>query len=183
MTLAARLTALLTLSLAVAPALSAPADCPDRSFDYVAGGWVGQQYVVEEEGSRTFVGTTVWTARPILGGCAFEERVFVHGTEGEHIFTARLLRSWNADEERWDLTEVDDRGVHVRFVGRGTPSGAWGFEVPRVRDEREYVLRLVWERVAEGHVRETFERSFDGGETFVLASTIDFHRSPGLAER
>lgn len=176
------LAALLAPSSGLVGTAAATPACPDssRPFDFVVGGWVGQQFVREADGSTRFVGTTVWTAAPILAGCGFAERVIVHGAEGEHVFTARLLRTYDAEEGRWELTEVDDRGVHLHFQGIRTVDGAWAFEIPRVGDGRPYVLRLTWRTVGDDHVRETFERSYDEGSTFELVSTIDFHRSPGL---
>lgn len=160
-----------------------PSPCPDPagSFDFVVGGWVGQQHVLDEVGDSTFVGTTVWTASPVLGGCAFDERVYVHGADGRHVFSARLLRSYDAVDERWELTEADDRGFHVHFLGEPTADGGWAFVIPRTRDGRDYLLRLTWLRVDRNHVRETFERSYDQGETWTLASVIDFYRSAELA--
>ena len=171
---------LLALLAALVPAV-AEAACPDTTgaFDFVPGGWVGQQFVIEEDGSRTFVGTTVWTARAVLDGCAFDERVYVHDETGEHVFTAHLLRSYDSAEERWELTEVDDRGLHLHFQGRRV-DGSWGFEIPRVREGREYVLRLTWEQIGPNHVRERFERSYDDGRTFERVSVIEFYRTPEL---
>jgi hypothetical protein len=154
---------LLLLSVLVMPANAQQADgaSPHRScsapehrqFDF----WVGDWDVTNPAGKPAGHNRI----EPILGGCALRETWA--GAGGSH---GTSYNAWDRQRRRWHQTWVDDDGLVLRLDG--------GFEGGRMVLQGETVdssgatvrNRITWQETAPGAVRQLWEVSSDGGETW-----------------
>ena len=148
---------------AQSPACNAPAY---REFDF----WLGQ-WDVFERGSSTKTADVLVTAE--LGGCVIRETY--EDTTG---LRGVSLSSYDAQAERWQQTWVTNRGqllvIHGRRAASGMSFAGWMHET-----DGETQVRATWAPDGDG-VRETAERSRDGGTTWTPWFDLSFrHRSPG----
>jgi hypothetical protein len=137
------------------PAPPAPCTAPEfRQFDFFAGDW--DTYDVADP-SKVVARNRV---TPMLGGCAlrevYEEPGGLHGES---------FSLYDASRGRWHQSWVTDRGSLLLLDGglEGSRMVLTGAE--RLADGTASQLRGIW-WVEGDAVRETAERSTDGGKTW-----------------
>jgi hypothetical protein len=144
---------------------AAPCGAPEfHQFDFWLGDW--DAFDAAEPGKLVARNQVT----PMLGGCAVRE-VYRQsdGLVGESFST------YDASRGRWHQSWVTNRGTLLLLDG--------GFEGDRMRltatqtspAGTESLLRGVWYR-AGAAVRETVDRSTDGGKTWSLVFDILFQR-------
>ena len=143
---------LLTLLLGQSPAPD-PCSSPEyRQFDF----WVGEWVVHSPQGRQ--VGTN--RIRKIEGGCGLEENWTAStGTTG------RSLNAYHATTGRWVQHWVGAGGSILLLEGTydGEKMTLAGQSAPRVKD------RITWSRLPAGKVRQLWEQSSDGGQSWKVA--------------
>ncbi len=153
------LLALAVLSLAVLPLpgeeSAAPCSSPDhRQFDFWVGEWEVSNALSSAPGPHACSRIT-----SVHGGCAVrEEYENLSGYEGSS------LSYFDARDGRWHQTWIDNQGAAVLFTG-----GLEGDSMVLGSQDGENTLgRMTWTPLADGHVRQVWERSEDGGTTWTL---------------
>jgi hypothetical protein len=132
-----------------------PCDAPEyREFDFFAGEWDAYEIGTPEK----LIGRNSVT--PMVGGCALREVYRQNdGLQGESfsVYDARR-RVWHQSwvTNRGQLLLLDGKLEGGRMVLTGTD---------RATDGESAVIRGTWS-VVSGGVRETAERSVDGGRTW-----------------
>jgi hypothetical protein len=140
-----------------------PCGAPEhRQFDF----WLGSWEVSKPDGSRA--GVNRITA--ILGGCALREEWSSEGSP----YAGTSYNVYDAARGLWHQTWVDNQGGVLYLEGglvgeamvlegeRPGPAGEGG-EVAAVRH------RITWTPLGEERVRQHWETSKDGGETWSTA--------------
>ena len=141
---------------AQAPAPAAPPDCSAlefRQFDFWIGRW-------EVTAGGQVAGTNL--IEPILDGCAIAE----HWTSASGI-RGESLNLYDRTTGQWYQTWTDARGQVLRMTG-GLIEDRMVLQTAPVAgaDDSVQVQRITWLPLAEGHVRQHWEMSTDGGETW-----------------
>lgn len=141
---------------AVGPETHQERRCTDpahRQFDF----WVGHWKVADPDGQE--VGTNRITR--ILDGCVLREEY-----EGSGGYAGTSLNIYDSSAERWHQTWVDTGGLLLQLDG-GMEDGRMVLAGDRVdREGRPVRDRIAWEPLEDGRVRQTWEVSRDGGETW-----------------
>jgi hypothetical protein len=138
------------------------ADAADSQFDFFTGEW--DTYEVGDS-SRIIARNRV---TPMLGGCAIREVYEQHdGMVGESFST------FDPSRRVWHQSWVTNRGQLLLLDG-GLEGGRMvlsGVEWRAAGDSA--ILRGIWSRAGD-NVRETAERSTDGGKTWTSVFDILF---------
>ena len=172
---------LLVLLPAVSPALAGQdpgAACGDSLQSTVAflqGTWQGRSYSIA--GRDTVLdGLMKVRSRPLFGHCALEED-WTATKDGQTLFTAKVVRAYDASTRRWSVYYVDDQLNSQIYEGRRDATG-WRFVRTRLDNGSTIHVRLTW-RPAEGGYEQLIERSRDGGKTWVLGGFVAFGADRG----
>lgn len=130
-----------------------PATCaslPHRQFDF----WIGEWEVATANGQRA--GTN--RIEPILGGCVLHESWTGTGPSRGHSLSA-----WDAGDNKWHQTWVDNSGTVLRIAG-GIVNGEMVMEGERrLPDGTPTTERITWTPNADGSVRQLWQSSRDQG--------------------
>jgi hypothetical protein len=138
-----------------------------HQFDF----WVGSWDVFGPTGRQ--VGTNTITA-------LFEGRVLMEDWAGLGDVRGRSLNAWDPARRRWHQTWMDSTGSTLLLDG-GLRDGAMVMEgsVPADGDPEGVDLhRITWTPSADGtEVRQLWESSTDGGESWAIAFDGRYRRS------
>jgi hypothetical protein len=153
------------------PAHAPPCSAPEyRQFDFWVGDW--DAFDLDEHGRPAAAPVARNHVELILGGCVLRE--IYEATSG---VVGQSFSIYDRSRQVWHQSWVTNRGTLLviegklqgdRMVLSGTDPA---FSPPRL-------VRGVWYR-AEGGVRETADRSSDGGKTWQPWFDILFRRHPG----
>ncbi len=141
-----------------APPESRPKPCvaPEhRQFDF----WIGEWDVTTPDG-KTAGRNSI---RAILGGCALAEEWV--GSTG---YSGRSFNIYDASTGRWHQTWVDSSGELLRLDG-GIVNGKMvltGTRPPKKDRGIDVQHRVTWEKKSDDEVRQLWEASGDGGQTW-----------------
>jgi hypothetical protein len=91
---------------AQAPA-SMCADSLTSSMAFLRGDWEGRSYSVSGR-DTTLDALMKVRSRPLFGGCALEEQ-WEAVKDGRSLFTAKVIRAYDASAQRWSVYYVDDQ--------------------------------------------------------------------------
>jgi hypothetical protein len=135
-----------------------------RQFDFFAGDW--DTYDVTD--STKIVARN--RATVILDGCVLHE--VYHQTDG---LVGESFSLYDASRGGWHQSWVTNRGALLLLDGRldGDRMVLTGTE--KAKDGTSSLLRGIWRREGPG-VRETAERSIDGGKTWKPVFDIRFRK-------
>lgn len=124
-----------------------------RQFDF----WIGEWEVHRADG--VMAGTN--TIRSILGGCVLAENwTSAKGNSG------KSFNIYAAKDGRWHQTWVDDSGTLLEIAG-GLSDGKMVMNGEgKARDGADVKHRITWELLDDGRVRQHWQVSRDGGESW-----------------
>ncbi|MHC4989567.1 MAG: hypothetical protein ACYTGC_01180 [Planctomycetota bacterium] len=133
-------------------------------LDFLAGGWVGVEHRLEEDG-RWSEHPARATIVPILEGCALMDFIEIGGDDGYERFA---IRAWEARPGHWTQYEMDTvDGVFVRTTGQVTDATI------RFTESGGAARRVVWSRDGSGRVIRTDDVSRDGGATWTTTRRLE----------
>lgn len=149
--------ALLLAAIPTARTQGSPCADPDyRAFDFWAGDWIAYDRETNRELGRDIVDR-------FLDGCVILENWV--GTSGFH---GTSLNVYDQSDGKWHQTWTDNQGG-VTFLAGGIVDGKMVMEgvvpnpdAPNSRGR----LRITWETMPQGGVREIGEKSVDGGASW-----------------
>lgn len=122
---------------------------PYRAFDF----WIGEWVV---EGARGFAGHN--TIERIAGGCGMVEE-----WKGRGGYVGRSINIYDPADEQWHQLWVDNSGLILRLSG-GPYEGGMRLEGRTDGDSRLH--RITWAPLSDGRVRQHWQGSEDGGDTW-----------------
>lgn len=153
--------ALTAAAMAQAPALTSPTSCGAaefHQFDF----WLGDWQVLGPR--QRLLGTN--RIATILGGCALREE----WTSADGRIVGTSYSAYDPKSQRWHQAWFDNAPSQLRLVGgligrnmvleQRTAGGA---SMP------DDVQRITWAPLGDGRVRQHWERSRDGGQTWTTA--------------
>ena len=145
----------------------APAACAGaefREFDFFVGEW----NVYDVGSSKLKAHNSV---SRMLDGCAIRE--VYRRADG---YTGESFSTYDVARHRWHQSWVTNRGELLLLDG-GRKGGSMVLAGPeQPTSGSASVIRGVWKREANGSVRETAERSTDGGATWTVVFDLEFRR-------
>jgi hypothetical protein len=153
-------------------------DAP-RDFDFVLGDWT----VRHRRLKARLAGCDEWlefdgqmSTRQVLGGYGNIEDNLLHFPEGD--FRAVALRSYDPEQRTWSIWWLDGRfpgRIDVPVVGRFENRVGTFLASDRL-DGVPIIIRFVWSQVGVDELRWEQAFSPDGGTTWEVNWTMDFHR-------
>ena len=153
------LLALASLLLAPTGAFGQGQPCTDpdyRAFDFWAGDWIAYDKATHRELGRDIVDR-------FHNGC-----VILENWVGAGGFNGTSLNMYDMADGKWHQTWTDNQGG-VTFLEGGIQDGKMVMEGavpdPQAADGHGRI-RMTWQTMPEGGVREIGERSTDGGATW-----------------
>lgn len=147
----------LMMMVATAAAQDAPCD-PDHKgeFDF----WIGEWDVFDTEGKQ--VGENV--IKPLFGGCVLQET-----WNGGAASQGSSFNFYNPKTEAWQQFWVWQNGTTLELSG-GLVDGSMVLTgTGKSRDGSTINNRITWTPNEDGSVRQHWEFSKDGGETYKTA--------------
>lgn len=125
-----------------------------RDFDF----WIGEWEVSTPDG--TVAGHNL--IEPILGGRVLRESYTTKGAFAGHSFN-----SFNASADRWEQFWVDNSGTVLHLKGGLNEAGEMVLSGERLTAEGHTVTdRITWTPHQDGSVRQHWELTTDGGQTW-----------------
>lgn len=168
--------AALGLTLPAAAALAqngtAPAPCSQpecRQFDF----WVGDWDVATQNGKPA--GTN--SIKRVLNGCAIQE----NWKSAQGPFEGNSYSLYDARRGRWHQTWVDNTGNLLRLDG-GFVNGKMvltDWRPPAQPGAMDVLHRITWEKKSDDEVRQLWESSPDGGQTWTVVFDGKYVRRKG----
>jgi len=127
-----------------------------RQFDF----WIGEWDVQNPQGKAA--GTSVIT--PVLNGCAIHEEW--HSASSP--FAGNSYNVYDRARNVWHQTWVDNTGLLLQLEG-GFKNGKMLLVGERPGADGQTVLnRIAWEALSPDSVRQVWDVSSDGGETWTV---------------
>ena len=127
-----------------------------RQFDF----WVGEWDVRNPQGQQA--GTN--SVQLILGDCVvFENWTGARGGQG------KSFNVYNAAKGKWQQTWVDNSGGVLELFGEYKDGAMRLTGEKKGRDGKTTLDRLTFTKLADGGVRQLWEQSADGGQTWTVA--------------
>jgi hypothetical protein len=164
---------------AQAPASPTCSDSLGKSMAFLQGDWEGRSYSIA--GRDTILDALMKVhSQPLFGRCALEER-WEAVKDDRVLFTAKVLRAYDAPTQRWSVYYVDDQLNSQLYEGRrhGTE---WRFFRTRRDQGKPIQVRLTWRPIQRGY-EQLIERSRDGGATWTLGAFVTYHSVPAADNR
>lgn len=156
---------------ATAPA-ARPVPCMQeecRQFDF----WIGEWDVTRPDGKPA--GTN--SIRKVLNGCALHES----WTSAAGSFAGHSYNLYDAARGRWHQTWVDNSGTLLQLEG-GLVGGKMvltGSRPPAQAGAMDVLHRISWEKKSDDEVRQLWESSPDGGQTWSVVFDGKYVRRKG----
>jgi hypothetical protein len=122
-----------------------------RQFDF----WVGKWEITDPDGNAA--GTNI--IQKGLDGCAVLESYEASG------FVGRSLNSYDAATRQWHQHWVDHQSAVLDLYG-GIQNGAMVMQGIRPTPAGDILDRITWTPLQPGEVRQFWQTSTDGGQTF-----------------
>jgi hypothetical protein len=157
---------------------SAAPSCSDslgKTVAFLQGDWEGRSYSIAGR-DTSFEAVMKVRSRPLFGPCTVEE----HWTATKNdrvLFTARVLRAYDAGARRWFVYYVDDQLNSQVYEGRWE-APHWRFFRTRMDNGVPVQVRLTW-RPTTGGYEQRIERSRDDGANWTLGGLVAFRSVPG----
>ena len=169
-----RMRILLTaVAIAASSALAQPppthgCDSPEsRALDFWLGEW---ELTYQGEGGKPARSRN--TITKVLNGCAvFEEFSGAPGTR----LDGRSYSTFDRATRQWKQTWVDNTGAYLDFAG-GTTEGQMYFMRDAQRDGKRFKQRMIFQDVQKDSLTWRWQRSDDGGATWVTQWEIAYRR-------
>ncbi|HEY8258309.1 MAG TPA: hypothetical protein VIG08_11705 [Gemmatimonadales bacterium] len=161
------LTGVLQAQVATTPTCS---DSLAKTMAFLEGDWEGRSYSVSGRDTVLDARMTVHSQR-LFGGCALEER-WEAANGGQILFTARVVRAYDASAQRWSVYYVDNQLNSQIYEGR-REGAEWRFLRTRLDKGVPIHVRLTWRPTPSGY-DQLIERSRDGGTTWVPGGFVTF---------
>lgn len=158
---------------AVVPQEPVCADSIGTAMAFLAGKWKGSSYSVVGRDTTEDATMLVESAR-LYGGCALKER-WSAVQAGKTLFTARVLRAYDAPTARWLVYYVDDQ-LNSQFYEGKLEDRRWRFLRTRMDGSTPIQVRLTWAPTGTGY-EQLIERSRDGGKSWTLGGFVRFQPS------
>jgi hypothetical protein len=137
---------------------------------FLQGDWEGNSYSVS--GRDTVLDARMKVhSEPLFDRCALEER-WQATKDGEELFTAKVVRAYDAPTQRWLVYYVDDQLNSQIYEGRREASN-WRFIRTRLDRGTPIQVRLTWRPTGSGY-EQLIERSRDAGATWTLGGIVTF---------
>ena len=151
----------------LAPRVAHCAESGYRQFDF----WIGEWQVTSGE---EVAGTNA--IRLVHGGCALMENWAGSGKDG---ITGSSLNIYDNARDRWHQTWVDARGTLLNLEG-GLVDGSMVLsgERPAADGSGKVLHRITWIPGPDGSVRQLWEASRDGGDSWQVAFDGLYRRVP-----
>jgi hypothetical protein len=141
---------------------------------FLQGNWEGRSYSVAGR-DTSFDALMKVQSRPLFGRCALEEH-WVASKDDQVLFTAKVLRAFDAGAQRWFVYYVDDQLNSQVYEGRWVPPH-WRFFRSRMDKGVPIQVRLTWRPTKDGY-EELIERSRDGGASWTVGGFVTFQSVP-----
>ncbi len=156
-TIPVRLLGLLLLMALNAPAQTPPPSLPPeaRQFDF----WLGEWEVTNPAGKPA--GTSRIESVAASAG-------LLENWTGAGGYTGRSLNAWNATKKQWQRYWVGSGGRVLELSG-GLMNGSMVLMGEHPVNGTRRIERITWTPNADGTVRQHWEQSADGGETWTTA--------------
>jgi hypothetical protein len=122
-----------------------------HQFDFWLGTWE-----VYKNGTDTLVGHS--QIESIIDGLGLLENYSV--TKGS--FQGKSLNKYNPARERWEQYWIDNSGLTLHLTG-GLVDGKMVLEDVKTGNKGDGFNKIVWEKLPDGSVRQTWSVSQDGG--------------------
>jgi hypothetical protein len=156
--------------------LNPKCDAPEsRDFDFWVGNWdlrVRQRIGLEGEEFRE--GKAISTVRPILDGCVLLEEI--EGDKLPRPVLGMSVSTFNSKTGKWQQTWVDNSANNMIFEG-GYVNGRMEM-IHKAIDDRQTVLwRITFHNVDEDQFDWAYDRSTDGGRTWLNFMQIHYTRN------
>lgn len=133
-----------------------------RQFDF----WIGEWNVFS--GGRQ-AGTN--NVQRILDGCVlFENWTSAQGGSG------KSFNFYNSQKGKWQQTWVDDKGSVIEFEGEAKDGGMYYKAETIAAGGKKILHRMTFTKLSENRVRQLWEQSADGGNTWSAAFDGDYQR-------
>lgn len=164
-----------------AQAAAAPtcSDSLGKSIAFLQGDWEGRSYGIA--GRDTVLDALMKVqSRPLFGRCALEER-WQAVKDGQVLFTAKVLRAYDAPTQRWSVYYVDNQLNSQVYEGR-REAAQWRFFRSRMDQGVPIQVRLTW-RPTPGGYEQLIERSRDAGATWALGGFVTYTSVPAAKTR
>src|SRR4051812_14586000 len=130
------------------PATPTCSDSLGKSIAFLQGRWEGGSYSIAGRDTVLDAHMRVYS-RPLFGSCALEER-WEAIKDDRVLFSAKVLRAYDAATQRWSVYYVDDQLNSQVYEGQ-REGAQWRFFRTRLDQGVPIQVRLTWRPLPGGY--------------------------------
>jgi hypothetical protein len=91
-------------------------------------------------------------------------------------YTGKSLNKYNPAQQRWEQYWIDNSGLTLFLTG-GLVNGKMILDDAQYGDAKKGLNQIVWEKMKNGSVRQTWNVSTDGGKTWAVLFDGEYKKS------
>ena len=136
-----------------------------HQFDFWLGKWDVYKY-----GTDTLAGKS--HIESIIDSVGLLENYAV--VQGK--YAGKSLNKYNLAKQRWEQYWIDNSGLTLFLTG-GLVGGKMVLDDAQYGDAKKGLNQIVWEKMKNGSVRQTWNLSIDGGKTWTVLFDGEYKKS------
>jgi len=150
-----------------------PCDTPEgKQFDFWLGEWDLTWPAEQMGGEKGEIARGTNFITKILDECIVQEEF----RTADGSFKGHSVSAYNMREEIWQQTWVDNQGGYLLFTGEFADGKMILRTAPKERSGETVISRMVFRNITENSLDWDWQRSTDGGQTWVDLWNIHYER-------
>ena len=135
-----------------------------HQFDFWLGNWDVYKF-----GTDTIAGKS--RIEQIIDGVGIIENYITKGK-----YEGKSLNKYNPAKQRWEQYWIDNSGLTLFLTG-GFVNGKMILSDEISGDSKQGINQIVWEKLQNGNVRQTWNLSKNGGKTWTILFDGEYKKS------
>ncbi|HEV7230443.1 MAG TPA: hypothetical protein VGO45_03880 [Bacteroidia bacterium] len=136
-----------------------------HQFDFWIGTWEVYKFGTETLAGKSHI-------ESIIDSVGILENYSV--VKGSYV--GKSLNKYNPDKKRWEQFWIDNSGLTLFLTG-GLQDGKMIMDDTAYGDAEKGLNKIVWEKMKNGSVRQTWSTSKDRGKTWVVLFDGEYKRA------
>ena len=91
-------------------------------------------------------------------------------------YRGKSLNKYNTEKERWEEYWIDNNG-RTLFMAGELKDGKMVLSDDMTGDAKQGINQIIWEKLPNGNIRQTWNLSKDGGKTWVIWFDGEYRKS------
>jgi hypothetical protein len=127
-----------------------------HEFDFWIGKWDVYKYGTETLAGKSHIESIIDSVD-----------ILENYTNANGKYSGKSLNKYNPAKQRWEQYWIDNSGLTLHLAG-GLQDGKMVLSDESTREPKQDINKIVWEKLKNGDVRQTWNLSSDEGKTWKI---------------